>query len=81
MPGLSIASWYGVWGPKGLPPAVASRLASAIAEGVKQPEFQTRIDAAGILPSYLDPAAFVEFMKMDLTRSVNLLKAANFQPE
>ena len=81
MPGLSIASWYGVWGPKGMPVAVTNRLVTAIAEGVRQPEFRARIDAAGITPGYLDPAAFVEFMKMDLTRGVNLLKAANFQPE
>jgi len=81
MPALNIASWYGVWAPKGLPPAVASRLATAIAEGVRQPEFQARIDAVGILQGYQDPAAFVEFMKSDLTRAVNLLRAANFQPE
>ena len=81
MPELTIASWYGVWGPKGLPPAITARLAAAIAEGVRQPEFAARIDAAGIVPGYLDPSAFVEFMRMDLARSVNLLKAANFQPE
>ena len=81
MPELTMASWYGVWGPKGLPPAIASRLATAIAEGVKQPEFAARIEAAGIVPGYLDAAAFVEFMRADLTRGIALLKAANFQPE
>lgn len=81
MPELTIASWYGVWGPKALPPAVATRLANAIAEGVKQPEFAARIDAAGIVPGYLDPAAFVDFMRADLAKGISLLKAANFQPE
>jgi tripartite-type tricarboxylate transporter receptor subunit TctC len=81
MPELTMASWYGVWGPKGLPPALASRLATAIAEGVRQPEFAARIDAAGIVPGYMDPTAFVEFMRADLVKSVQLLKAANFQPE
>lgn len=81
MPGLNLSSWYGVWGPKGMPAAVNNRIVAAIAEGVRQPEFQARIDAAGILPGYLDPAAFVEFMRGDLTRAVGLLKAANFQPE
>ena len=81
MPELNISSWYGVWGPKGLPPTIANRLATAVAEGVRQPEFATRIDAAGIVPGYLDPVAFVEFMRADLVKSVNLLKAANFQPE
>jgi tripartite-type tricarboxylate transporter receptor subunit TctC len=81
MPGLNLNSWYGVWGPKGLPAAVTARLATAIAEGVRQPEFQARIDAAGILPGYQDPQAFVEFMRGDLQRAVSLLRAANFQPE
>ena len=81
MPELTMASWYGVWAPKGLPPAVASRLASAVAEGVKQPEFSARIDAVGIVPGYLDPTAFVEFMRADLTKGIGLLKAANFHPE
>jgi tripartite-type tricarboxylate transporter receptor subunit TctC len=81
MPELTMASWYGVWGPKGLPGAIAGRLATAIAEGVRQPEFAARIDAAGIVPGYLDPAAFVEFMRSDLAKGISLLKAANFQPE
>ena len=81
MPELTMASWYGVWAPKGLPPAVASRLAGAVAEGVRQPEFAARIDAVGIVPGYLDPTAFVEFMRADLTKGIGLLKAANFQPE
>ena len=38
MPALSIASWYAVWGPKGMPAAINSRLVTAIAEGVRQPE-------------------------------------------
>jgi tripartite-type tricarboxylate transporter receptor subunit TctC len=81
MPDLNIVSWYGLWGPKGLPAPVTARLVGALAEAVRQPEFAARIDAAGILAGYQDPAAFVAFMKADLARSVTLLKAANFQPE
>ena len=81
LPELNISSWYGVWGPKGLPPAVAARLATALAEVSKQPEFQARIDQAGIVAGYMDPAAFVAFMRADLVKSVALLKSANFQPE
>lgn len=81
LPALNIASWYGVWGPKGLPVPVVNRLVSAIAEVMTQPEYQARIDAAGILPGYMDPKTFVEFMRADLAKAVGLLKAANFQPE
>jgi len=81
MPDLAMASWYGVWAPKGLPAAVASRIATAIAEGVKQPEFAARIESAGILPGYQDPAAFAEFIRADQARAVALLRSVNFQPE
>ncbi|MSQ55537.1 MAG: tripartite tricarboxylate transporter substrate binding protein [Betaproteobacteria bacterium] len=81
MPDLAMASWYGVWGPKGLPAPVATRIATAIAEGVKQPEFAARIESAGIIPGYMDPAAFAEFIRADQARAVALLKSANFQPE
>ena len=39
-----------------------------------------RQDSPAITPGYLDPAGFIEFMKMNLARGVSLLKAANFQP-
>lgn len=81
MPELDINSWYGVWGPKGLPPAITSRLVAAVAEAVKHPEFLQRIEAAGILPGYLEPAEFVTFMRADVDKAVGLLKGANFTPE
>jgi tripartite-type tricarboxylate transporter receptor subunit TctC len=81
MPELNISSWYGVWGPKNLPEPIANRIAVAISELVNTPEFNARIDAAGIVPGYLGPKAFVDFMRADLTKAVALLKAANFQPE
>ena len=43
--------------------------------------FAARIDAAGIIPGYMDPAAFAEFIRTDQARAVALLKSANFQPE
>lgn len=81
MPGLTINSWYGVWGPKGLPADVNSRLVSAVAEAVKSPEYNARIEQFGVIPGYLDPAGFVKFMREDIDKAVGLLKSANFTPE
>jgi tripartite-type tricarboxylate transporter receptor subunit TctC len=81
LPALNINTWYGVWAPKGLPPAVQTRLVNALAEAARSPEFKARLDAGGLSEGYLDPAAFMTFMKADQTRAVDLLRAANFQPE
>lgn len=81
MPGLTINSWYGVWGPKGLPKPVVDRLVAAVADVAKSPEYNTRIEQLGIIPGYLDPAAFVSFMREDIDKAVGLLKSANFSPE
>lgn len=81
MPGLTINSWYGVWGPKGLPEPVMARLVAAVADVAKSPEYNARIEQLGIIPGYLDPAAFVKFMREDIDKAVGLLKSANFSPE
>ncbi len=81
MPGLTINSWYGVWGPKGLPEPVMSRLVAAVADVAKSPEYNQRIEQLGIIPGYLDPAGFVKFMREDIDKAVGLLKSANFTPE
>jgi len=81
LPGLTLHSWYGVWGPKGLPQPVVDRLVAALADATRHPEFNARIDKAGILPGYLGPQEFGAFMRKDIDQAVSLLKAANFQPE
>ena len=82
MPGLAnMVSWWGVWGPKGLPAPIAQRISAALTDAAKAPELVQRAENLGIVPSYMPPAQFVEFMRGDLTRSVALLKGANFQPD
>ncbi|BBK30462.1 tripartite-type tricarboxylate transporter receptor subunit TctC [Stella humosa] len=81
MPGLVLASWYGVWGPKGLPPAVVARVSAAMADAAKDPAFIAKLATYGIQPTYMGPAEFPGFMQADIDRSIALLRAAGFQPE
>jgi tripartite-type tricarboxylate transporter receptor subunit TctC len=80
MPGLEYASWYGMWGPKGMPDDVTSRLNEmvniAVADLVKEGRF-AKIGVEGVQETAQQFAAFIA---KDVARNADLLKAANFQP-
>lgn len=44
---VDISSWFGLWGPAGLPAPVAARLRTALAEALASPELRTKLGEAG----------------------------------
>ena len=81
MPGLEVFSWYGVWGPAGLPAVTVARLNAALNAGMQQPDTARRLAPLGIEPVAESAAAFRQYIADDVARSAALLRAANFQPE
>lgn len=80
LPGLEHATWYGVWGPKGIPADVVTTLNAAINESIKALAQEGRLAKLGIEPVSETPEQFLEFSKKDLTRNTDLLKSVDFQP-
>lgn len=81
MAGLEISSWYGVWGPKDLPPSIRARVADAIAGMARDPAIAARVAAMGFNLVVEQPADSVRYIGADLARSIALLKAVGYQPE
>ncbi len=81
MPGLEFASWYGVWGPRGLPPGIALRVNEALNAGMREPQVIERLTAMGFEPVTESPAEFAAFIESDVRRNAELLREARFQPE
>jgi tripartite-type tricarboxylate transporter receptor subunit TctC len=81
MPGLEFFSWYGIWGPKGLPEPIAARVSAALAEAVREPAVVERMASLGFEPVAQGPAEFARYIDADVARSLALLRAANYQPE
>ena len=50
LPGYAVEPWFGVYGPAGLPPAVAQRLEKALQEAMADPAVEARLLAAGFTP-------------------------------
>lgn len=80
MNGLEFASWYGLWGPKGLPAAVVAWFNGAVNAASAELTRQGRFQKLGQEPVTGTAEDFARYIAADFKRSEMLLKAANFQP-
>ncbi len=81
MPGLEAASWYGIWGPKGLPHDVTARLNQMINQAIGEIVREGRFAKLGVEGVQETPAQFATYIAKDVSQNADLLKAANFKPE
>ena len=76
-PKIEIASWYGIWGPPNLPPAIVERLSKALEQVTANPAFVSRLEGLGITPRYKAPAEFKGFIDAEARWGLDLLKTMN----
>ncbi|WP_424814238.1 Bug family tripartite tricarboxylate transporter substrate binding protein [Roseococcus sp. YIM B11640] len=81
MPGLDIQSWWGLWGPRGLPAEISARIGEVMRTGMFEADVRARVATLGIEPLAETASDFAAFIQRDFTRSQELLRIANFQPE
>src|SRR5690606_1511308 len=53
---LEWASWTGLFGPKGMDPALTKTIYDAVAEAIKRPEFVSLVERSGAAPQVVTPA-------------------------
>lgn len=68
VPGYAAPAWMGIFAPKGLPPAVADKLAKSLKTVMDNPEVQKQIVTLQAEPSYLDPQQFTSFIEVESKR-------------
>jgi tripartite-type tricarboxylate transporter receptor subunit TctC len=81
VPNLNFGSWYGVWGPPGLPPEIVKTMNAWVNEAVADLNAEGRLTPLAMEPGSGTPEQFAAFSKTDLARGTELLKSAKFQPE
>lgn len=81
MPGLVFSTWYGVWGPKGMPDDLTKRLNDLFNSSVKELQASGRLTTLGIEPVIETPEQFARFSAEDVKRNAELLRIANFEPQ
>jgi tripartite-type tricarboxylate transporter receptor subunit TctC len=68
VPGYDVTTWYGFFGPKGMPPAVVERLNKVFNEIVADPEIRERMSKAALVTRGSTPAEFGKFMADELNK-------------
>ena len=81
VPGFNTASWVGLIGPRGMSPALVTRLNSDIAAVIQGGDLRDRLASQGFVPDGSTPQQFAAHIKDELGRFRKLVKAAGIKEE
>ena len=81
LPGFEMVSWYGLWGPPGLPRDIAARLTAEAAKAVRSPQAAERLGEQGFEASGDGPEAFAAYIRDEIARYAKIIKEANIKVE
>jgi len=81
IPGFDLAPYIGLTGPAGIPPAIASRIATDVADAVKEPAMTERLRGLGIDVVAGGPREFAQQLAIDKAKVEKIVKQAGIQPE
>jgi tripartite-type tricarboxylate transporter receptor subunit TctC len=82
LPGIELFNWMGIVAPAGTPKAMVNQLAEGIRQAIKDPELQKRYGAFGLdLFTDSGPDQFDAYIKTEITKWNQNLRAAGFKPE
>ncbi len=73
--------WWGMSGPKGLPPAMVSRLNSEIGRVVALPDVKLRYNDLGIVPMHSTPERMLEVVRSEIPQMAKILAAIGIKQE
>ena len=76
VPGYDVVLWYGVLGPKGLPPAIVTRWNTEIRKATKLPDLKERLIAEGFDIADSTPDVFHALLKRDVERWAKVVREA-----
>jgi tripartite-type tricarboxylate transporter receptor subunit TctC len=84
IPGLYAAGWFGLFGPRGLPKELVSRLNAAMVQALAEPKVQARLAELGLdlaTREQQSPEGFAAFHKAETDKWWPVIKAANIKVE
>jgi tripartite-type tricarboxylate transporter receptor subunit TctC len=81
MPSLTFTSWFGFFGPKGMPKDVVTKLNTVFNEAGRKLAEEKRLDPLGAEPVAETPEDFARFVRAQVERNTKLLQGAGFKPQ
>jgi len=81
MKGFEASTWFGVFAPTGTPPAIVQRLSTEIVRVVQQPDMRERLLAQGADPIGMPAEEFRAYVKSELARWSQVVRASGARVE
>ncbi len=81
LPGFEFVSWYGLWGPKNLPPDITAKLQSTVAEILAQPDVKAKLTALGFEAIGSTSDEFAKYIASEMARYGQIIHDANIKAE
>ena len=81
VPGYDVDVWYGMFAPKNTPPEIVTRLNTALANVVADPQIAARFAQDGGLPSPMPVESLAKFLVDDQARWRKMVEAAGLTAE
>jgi tripartite-type tricarboxylate transporter receptor subunit TctC len=84
LPGLYAAGWFGLFGPRGLPKEVVTKLNGAMVSALADPKVQARLAELGLDLASKDqqtPEGLATFLKAETDKWWPVIRAANIKVE
>jgi tripartite-type tricarboxylate transporter receptor subunit TctC len=75
------ASWFGLFGPAGLPPQTLARLHDELVASLRDPDVHSKINDLAMSVIANTPEQFSAMIKSGIEQYGSLIKAAGIQPE
>jgi tripartite-type tricarboxylate transporter receptor subunit TctC len=81
LPGYEANSWFGMWGPAGMPKELVTRLNQEIARVLHSPEVKKRFMALDAEPGGNSPEEFAAYQKLEMAKWAKVVKDCGIQLE
>jgi tripartite-type tricarboxylate transporter receptor subunit TctC len=79
LPGYDVSTWYGFFGPRGIPPEIVAKLNKALVESLKDEAVRDKLTKAGVAVKGSTPEEFGTFMAGELARWNKVREAAGIE--
>ena len=81
VPGFEVTHWYGIWGPKGLRPAIVERWNKEVAKVLKSEEMKRQMQGEGLELAAGPPSQLQEYIRKDVDKWRRVIKDGNIKRE
>jgi tripartite-type tricarboxylate transporter receptor subunit TctC len=81
LPGFSVANWYALVGPKGMPDPIVQKLSAALREVLQDADVKATLVAHGATPTPSSPEELGQFIRTETAKWRPIVQATGAKPE